>query len=235
MGNNNFWEKRRIFPSITTTYNSNWKEKIREAEELNLKEVCLFLTCLEKKEREEFYKMLKETEIEKSPLVHARSDMTKEELGYLKENYKVEAFNIHSQKEYPLIEDWGEFKQITYIENTSVFLEPEDIKEFAGVCLDISHLEYRKIIDPTLYKNFINIANNFYCGCNHISCAKDPELLKKGLPGEKLHYLESLSEMDYLKKYSSKYFSSIIAIELENSLREQLEVRDYVVELLKDK
>jgi hypothetical protein len=35
--------------------------------------------------------------------------------------------------------------------------------------------------------------------------------------------------MDYLKKYPKRYFSQFIAIELGNTIKQQLKVRDYIM------
>ena len=59
--------------------------------------------------------------------------------------------------------------------------------------------------------------------------------MQKGRVNYASHYLEDLSELDYLKKYPANYFSDFIAIELENSIKEQLEVKDYIIDLLKNK
>ena len=42
------------------------------------------------------------------------------------------------------------------------------------------------------------------------------------------HVLESFSEMDYLKNYPQEYFPEYMAIELENSLAEQLKIKEYL-------
>ncbi|GAI47580.1 unnamed protein product [marine sediment metagenome] len=70
-------------------------------------------------------------------------------------------------------------------------------------------------------------------GANHISVIK--KFIHPNERGELQyddHYLEDLSELNYLKKYPSNYFSSFIAIELENSIKEQLRARNYIIRLL---
>jgi len=231
---NNFFENREIFPSITTI-SSNWREKIEEVRKLGLKEVCLFLTCLDINERKELYGLLKKTKIERIPLVHLRSDMDSDELDYLRRNYQTEVFNTHTQRKHPFLHNLDKYRKIIYIENTSLPLNEEEVKNFAGVCLDISHLEISRISDRERYENDIEILEKYPCGCNHISAVKKIPVKKKNELKYDFHYLENLSDLDYLKRYPAKYFSSILAIELENPIEEQLKAKNYIIDLLKNK
>ncbi len=231
---NKFWDNRKIYPSITTT-EPIWKNQIKELKELGLKEFCLFLTCLDKKKREALYKILGELKIEKIPLIHIKEDMELGELDYLVKKYKPEAFNIHSQRQYPFNPSQAKYKDIIFIENSVVSLEEEELRAFAGVCLDLSHLEEARLLNPSLYQNYVEILKKFPCGCNHISAIKESPFKKDGELKYSCHYLAKLSELDYLKRFPREYFSSIIALELENTISQQLKARDYIIDLLKDK
>jgi len=48
---------KKILVTLTTT-NSSWREKIEEIKNLELKEIALFLTGLNRQEREECYRTL---------------------------------------------------------------------------------------------------------------------------------------------------------------------------------
>lgn len=233
--NSNFWKNRKIFPSITTITNSNWKKKVKEVQNLGLKEVCLFPTCLDEKERKELYQLLKKTKIEKVPLVHIKGDMVVEELDYLVKNYKVEALNIHSKHKHPIFHNYEKYKNIIYIEPLFSLLDEEEIKNYAGICLDFSHLENNRLLHPEVYENNIEIIGKYSCGCNHISPIKKFSSEEENKIKYDSHDLEDLSEFDYLKRYPASYFSSILAIEIENSIEEQLKVKDYIINLLRDK
>jgi len=226
----------KIFPTITTISKGLWRNKIEEVKKLKLKEVFLFLTALNKKERKQLYELLEKTEVEKIPFVHIRSDMEVSELDYLVENYQTKAFNLHTEKQYPFIYDYGKYKNIIYIENTVAFpLDEEEIKDFAGICLDLSHLENVRLLDIKSYKHNIKILNKYPIGCNHISAVRKQSFFEKNKIKYNCHYLQDLSELDYLKKYPANYFSDFMAIELENSIEEQLKVKDYIINLLKNK
>lgn len=232
---NGFWRNKRILPAITTI-GSRWREKITEVKKLRLKEICFFLTCLDDKERKEFYKLIKETKIKEVPFLHLRSDMKLWELDYFVENYGTQAFNIHSQAEYPLIHDYSRYKDIIYVENTHHSYDEEEIKNFGGICLDLAHLENSRILAKEKFEHNTKIIRKYPIGCNHISAIKKIAYTDEvGGANYSNHFLEDFSELDYLKKYPSFYFSSFIAIELENSITKQLEAKNYIIHLLKDK
>lgn len=220
----------QILPTITTITPGAWKDKVKEVKKLKLKEVALFPTCLNQKERKELYELLKETSIISIPIVHLRNDMAVQELDYLAKNYQTKVFNTHTRRERPFLYDYPKhYKKIIYIENTYEPLDEEEIKEFAGVCLDFSHLETDRILNPAQYRHNIKIIDKYGCGCNHVSAIKKESFRdKKNVLRHDSHHLEDLSELDYLKRYPLKYFSPLTALEFENSIKEQLKAIQYI-------
>lgn len=217
-------------PAITTIF--DWRDKIKEVKELGLEEVSLFLTCVDFKERQELYSLLKNTKISKVPFVHLRSDIAKDEMDYLIKNYRTEVFNTHTKREYPYSPDYEQYKNMTYIENTHEPFDEEELREFAGICLDFAHLENSKVFRQDMYEHNLKMIEKYGCGCSHISPAKNFSLFdkKKAYPKNwHPHILEDLSELDYLKNYPVKYFGKFAALEMENSIKEQLEAKDYII------
>ncbi|MDO8558752.1 MAG: hypothetical protein Q7R84_00260 [bacterium] len=223
----------KILPAITTIF--DWREKIEEVKSLGLEEVALFLTLVNFKERQEIFSLLKNTKI-KIPFVHLRSDMVKDEIDYLIRNYRTEAFNFHTKREFPYFSDYKRYRKMIYIENVYEPLDESEIKEFAGICLDLSHLDNDRLFRPDIYKHNIEMMEKYGCGCNHISPAEKPSFLdKRGVEYTKNqhpHFLKNLSELNYLKNYPKKYFGKFAALEMENSIKEQLEARDYIINML---
>lgn len=224
-----------ILPAVTTIF--DWRGKIKEVKELGLKEIGLFLTSVNLKERGELFALLKNTEIEKIPFVHLRSDSKKDEIDYLIKNYHTEVFNIHTKREFPYFPDYKDYRKMIYIENVYEPLDEKELREFAGICLDFSHLENSRFFYPILYKHNINMIEKYGCGCNHISPSKDTSILsRRGVKYPKNqhpHFLKALSELDYLKNYPAEYFGKFSALEMENSIKEQLEAKDYIINLFK--
>jgi len=226
----------QIFPTVTTITPGKWREKLAEVKKLKLREVCLFLTCLDKKEREEFYLLLKETSVERVPFVHMKNDMPPEELAFLIKTYKTEVFSTHSEKEFPLFYDCSRYKKVICIENTYEPLDEAEIKEFGGVCLDLSHLESDRILRPDVYRTNVEVLKKYPPKCSHISVIKKEAVFnEKSQKRMTTHCLKDLSELDYLKRYSMEYFGEIAAIELENTIEEQLKAKEYISILIKDK
>lgn len=225
----------KVLPSITSITHQ-WEEKLREVKNLKLKEVCLFLTCLEEKERERLYKLLAETSVEAVPFVHLRSDMPTKELDFLVKKYKTEAFNIHSEREFPVLCDHGKYKKIIYIENTYNTFDEEELKRYGGICLDFSHLDNDRILSPERYHQAEEALKKYPIGCCHISAMKREKSRDEcGELRYSSHHLADLSELDYLERYPLEYFAPLIAIELENSIEEQLKAKDYISTLIAGK
>ncbi|MDD3386675.1 MAG: hypothetical protein PHX92_01965 [Candidatus Pacebacteria bacterium] len=164
----------KIYPAITTRKDSNWRDKFREIDYLNLEEVAVFPTFLEKRERENLYQMIKDSSIKKIPLVHLREDMDIEELNFFAKKYHTQVFNTHSSMEYKIDPKWIiEYKELICIENTHKSpLSEEEIKKYGGICLDFSHLENTRMLELERYEKEQEIISKFGVKCNHISAIK---------------------------------------------------------------
>ncbi len=83
----------------------------------------------------------------------------------------------------------------------------------------------------------IGLAKKYKIGVNHISAIKAKSIVthdrfrNQDFYGYDSHWLDDLSEVDYVKKYSD-YLADIISLELENSLTRQLEVKKYLETIL---
>ncbi len=226
----------KIYPSITTVSRRHW-EKLKEVQELGLTEVCFFATGLTLKERKEFYPRLRKSSIKSIPLVHLKDDSELWELDFFIKNFQTRAFNCHLQEEYRLKNDLSQYKKQIFVENTFIPLKENEIKQFAGICIDFSHLEVMKICQPKIYRSNLELIKKYPCACAHISAAG--KIPPSGLLAEILshfpfikrllsaHFLWKNNQVDYLLKYKP-LFPPIMALELENCLRDQLKVIDYL-------
>jgi hypothetical protein len=225
--------KERIFPTITTI-SKNWPEKIKEVGKLGLEEVCFFPTCLNEKDRKKAYDLLKKTSVKEIPVVHIKEEMKPAELNYLVENYNTEAFTLHTPREYPLLYDYSKYRERLFIENVFHLFNEKELDYFGGICLDLSHLENERILHKEMFKNVKKMLEKYKIGCNHISAVKKTTHRNKRdhNPHFDSHYFKNLSEFDYLKKYPKNYFSDMIAIELENNIKEQLLAKKHILKIL---
>ena len=218
----------KIYPTITTV-NKKHLQKLREVFSLGIEQVCFFPTCLEIKEREKFYKLLERSPIKEIPFVHLRSDMQLWEMDFFVEKYHTKVFNCHSLAVHPLKNDLSKYRQYIFVENSLNFPDEKEMNLYAGLCLDFSHLEKTRQRDYKKYLQDIDRLKNYKCGCAHISAFfKLPSFVPKFISSHfSSHYLWRLSDVNYLIRYR-EFFPEIAAIELENSLKRQLEVINYL-------
>ncbi|MDD5098106.1 MAG: hypothetical protein PHD31_00045 [Candidatus Pacebacteria bacterium] len=226
----------KFLPTITTITGTKWKEKMKDVKDLRIEEIALFPTCLTKEQRKELYELIKQSYVKRIPFVHLRTDMDIEELEFLVKEYDTAVFNVHSEKEYPIPKEWlVRFKELICIENTHTPLDEKELKEFGGICLDFAHMENLRILEPVKYAKEMEILNKFPIRCNHISVIKkdfssvDEKQRKLAYDS---HFMDNVFELDYLKNYPVKYFSDYCAIELENSIPEQIEAIEYIKKIV---
>lgn len=232
---------KRILLGLTTITPGEWRNKVKEIDELGLKEMALFPTCLDLPRRQELYNLLEKTGLAEIPHVHIREEDTQGwEFDYLIKRYKTQVFNLHASEEAAAsIKRNRKHKNLIYVENR--FMD-DNLAEIAassgGVCLDLSHWEnYGFLKKYPGYAELPELLKKYKIGCNHISAIKPIKVpCHDQLSGRDYfdyadHNLTDLSELDYVKKYKN-YLADIISIELENPLRRQLEVKKYLEEIL---
>jgi hypothetical protein len=235
-----------VLPSITTHTReggNTWKEKLTEIEELGLREVALFVTGLDCEQRRELFSMLTETG-KRSPFqirfVHAVSSMEDWEFRFLHENFGTGAFNLHPYWDFPKEHELSpEVRAMIYIENCNPrrALAAEDLVGFAGVCLDISHLEDTRRNDQRGYAQVKKVIAASRLGANHISAVRSVAW-KESAPGWNQysdHIASSADCFNYLRNYDSSFFAEFCAIEVENSLAEQLVFRARIESIIAEK
>ena len=149
----------------------------------------------------------------------------------MSERWQAGFFNHHAPSSYPLENDISKYFSKLYIENTEVPLTDKELTGKAGICLDFSHLEDARLSAPKIFEQWLKACSKYPVGCGHISAvgqeswtSNDP----KDFPRYSQHAFKDLSEFDYLANYPLSLFPEIIAIELENSLEDQLKVKEYI-------
>lgn len=226
----------QVLPSITTTDNPDWRQQIAEISTFSLATVALFITGLDFEQRQECYRLLERIPNLTIPFVHARTDMDVPEFTYLINRFQTQLFNIHALQAYPLQHDYSLYADRILIENTYHFSPAPDLPRFGGLCLDLSHLEILRLFRPAAYYQLIQLTHTYPVPANHVSAINPKHIFidDSGQPHAN-HHLQQLSDLDYLRHFPARCFSSLIAIELTNSLSEQLRARDYVSSVLKAK
>ena len=233
----NFLEKREIFVTITTI-SDGWKKKIHDINKLGIEKVALFVTGLDynKIPKKQFFELIEKSCIKEIPFIHIYSNTSPDDIEYYKKKFKTTVFNIHSEREFPQKYDLSKYKKEIYLETlVKNSLKESEIEKYAGICIDISHMEIAKRSYSKVYEKNTKIIKKFKCGCNHISAYRENAIEKASRIKESSHYFTNLSQFDYLLNYPNNYFSNYLALELENDIEDQLKAKKYIIDLLKNK
>lgn len=205
----------------------DWRRAIYDTADLGLTRFALFLTMLEADERQECYALLRvrrRSHLFDIPFVHARCDMAPDEYRLLMGEFGTERFNLHAPRLRPL-PDGGlpqDIRRQTYIENVGQ-LTPQDLEGFAGLCLDLSHLEIVRRTFPEQMPALLDLIARQHIGANHVSAYS---FTGRQDGRDDRHHFTSLDEFAYLENYPSSHFGRFVAIELANPLASQFRVRD---------
>jgi hypothetical protein len=235
---------KKILLGLTTITKDEWKNKVKEIDELGINELALFPTCLNFNERKELYELLSRTRLVSIPHVHIREeDFTNDELQFLIDKYQTKVFNIHAnsrESSTAIIKKHQAYLNLFFVENLHELTEnfEEVVKQIGGLCLDLAHWEdYGYIRKYKGYEKLGKLAKKYKIGVNHISAIKSELVLfhekasGKDYYDYSSHLLGNLNELDYVKKYKD-YLADIISIELENSLKEQIQAKKYLEKIL---
>jgi hypothetical protein len=234
--------EKQVLVSVTTyhagtTPDHAWQGLLAEVAEYKLSQVALFLTGLDHKARAECYSVLRSLRRSQGlsiPFVHARADMQPEEYRWLSEKMGTKIFNLHAPTlDCPHIPLDPVLRRSICIENSGPFRRA-DLSGFAGVCLDLSHLEDARRRKPLEYLELVEILKEVAVCANHMSAVSDPARvpIQHGQMCFADHHLEAVSELDYAANYPAHYFGQYIALELVNPIGEQLTLAKRVEELI---
>jgi hypothetical protein len=217
---------KRIYPSITGFNNNDWQKQLDEVNELKLAEVAVFLSAFDKKERNHLYKFLLKSPIERVPLVHLRDDSDGTDIEFFVKNFRTEYFNIH-ERFFKTLNQWKGYWDKIYLEMNydNTVIKDVDIKKIAGFCIDFSHFK-TAIARGTEEASYIfSRKDNLKFICNHLN-GYDP------IKNEDKHTVTDLNDFDYLTTLPKYVFGNVIALEVYNSIKEQLGFKEYLVKLL---
>lgn len=214
----------RLYPSIVT-WNTNWRAAIDEVTRHKLTAVSLFLTTAFDDERKEIFDTLLDSTVESIPHVHIRNDMREDELDFLVENFGTRAMTLHYQY-LPEFVGSKHLKKIFVENNQEVdkIVDPSRLAEVGGACIDLSHYKEFSVHKLDIHKQTEDIVQRFHVGCNHISGVGPDDIQR--------HKISSTDELSYLAELPEYLFSDLLCLELQNTITEQLQYREYIADLL---
>lgn len=224
--------KKRISVSITGKKEKDWRDKLDEINDLKIKEVSLFLELYDKAQREKIYKALLDSKIKNIPLVHIRHDMTKDELKFLKNTYKTRYFTLHeiNFQQDDILKWKGFYKNLCLEMNFDDFVSKKvKVEKIDGFCVDLAHFKVgMEMLNKDFEYVFDKKENRKYFDCNHLN-GWNPKTNRD------MHTIHDLSNFDYLRTMPKLLFGKVIALETFNSIKEQLEFKKYLTNLLNEK
>lgn len=218
---------KRMTVGITGDKEWQWKSKLKELADFKITRASLFLERYTVTQRRKIYSKLLDSNISDIPLVHLKNDMTRDELSFLAKTYDP-YFTIHEDS-FDYFKKWRGFLSALYLEmnyNNSV-LSKVDVSRIGGFCIDLAHF---KAAEERWVKEFEYIFRRKkikkYFRCNHLSGYNFKN-------NEDTHTIKSPKSFDYLKTLPSFVFGDVIAIEVDNSIEEQLKCKEYIIKLFK--
>lgn len=228
-------KKRKNFSKIITVgitgyKDKQWRDKLKEIEKFKISRASLFLERFTKRQRDKIYRALLKSKIKEIPLVHIRNDMTRDELVFLAKNYNQPYFTIH-ESGFKYLDKWRGFHKNLYLEmNYDNYVSAKvKVEKIGGFCVDLAHFKAgeEKFSKDFEYVAFIAETKNKkkYFKCNHISgysFARNSDL----------HTPKNLKDFDYLKTLPEFLFGDVMAIEVDNSIAEQLKFKEYISKIL---
>ncbi len=222
--------EKRLLVGITGRWETDWQNKLEEIKKLKIKECSLFLERFDDFQRKKIYKSLLDSCVKKLPLVHIKNAMEKEELEFLEKNFKPECYTIH-ETGFNFLQKWKGFYKKMFLEMDISNYIPEnvDIKKIGGFCVDLSHF---KTALTGLLKEFEYTEKRKsikkYFICNHLNGYSFEDNRHK-------HTIDGLKDFDYLKTLPKFVFGKYIALEMENSVKEQLKFKKYLIGILSER
>ena len=218
--------EKRILLGITGTKSKDWQHKLNDLNKFKIQEAALFLERFNEAQRKRIYRALLDSSIKKIPLCHIKNDMEIEELVFLESKFKTKYFTIH-ESSFAFLKKWPGFQKKLYLEmDTNNYVSQRVmVEKIGGFCVDLSHFKIAltNFTEEFDYTYFRKEKANF--ACNHLN----------GYWEEKntdLHTVKSLKDFEYLKTLPKFVFGKVIALEMENSILQQLRFKKHLIKLL---
>lgn len=224
---------KSLLVGLTGWTDKHWKGKLEEINKRNIKEIALFLEMFRSQhQRNKIYKALQNSGVKKIPFAHIRNDMTGQELNFLKQNFGTTHFSIHeSSFQHDNLKKWNGFHKQLYLEMNIDNKIPKkvNIKKIGGFCIDLSHFMCEMKKHTAEYDFVMKMKKHReYFGCNHINGYSYKKM-------SDMHTIKSLNNFNYLKELPGFLFTGIIAMEMFNSIEEQLRFKKHLAKMLNNK
>ncbi|MFA5051920.1 MAG: hypothetical protein WC544_02550 [Patescibacteria group bacterium] len=215
---------KKLLISVTGHTRHDWKNKLREISKYHLKEIALFLEAFPPKERTGLLPALEASEVQAIPLVHLRDDTSREEIKMLKKRFKTKFFTIHeSHFSKKILSRWRGFHKYLCLEmnaDNSV-ASSVHVDAIGGFCIDCAHFKIEVSKQDDEYRYIIEHLKKSPAICNHISGYSYAR-------NKDVHTPHQIRNFNYLTTLPKSLFGRILAIEIYNSITDQLTYAQYI-------
>ena len=219
--------EQRICVSLTGLEDKDWQSKLDEINSLGLDTVALILESFSKKQRQLIYEALEDSSVKHVPLIHLKNDMSREELEFLCDRFKSKYLTIHEDS-FKIIEKWHGHYQNLFLEFNFDDYVAQNVKveKIGGFCVDLAHFKAAEEKWSKEFEYTIQRRNNKdIFACNHLSGYSAARNADE-------HDPKSIKDFEYLKTLPDFVFGKVIALEVYNSIKEQLEFKKQIIKLL---
>lgn len=219
---------KKLLIGLTGRTDREWQSKLKEINQFKITEIALFLEFYRKRQREKIYQALLKSKIKKIPQVHLRNDIERGELEFLTKTYKPACFTIH-ESSFRVLNNWKGFYKKLFLEmNYDNFISNLiKVDKIGGFCVDLSHFKASEKKFSKEFKYIIKRKNaSKYFICNHLNGYSYRN-------NTDLHIVKSLKDFNYLKSLPKFLFGKYIAIEVFNSIVDQIIFKKHLINLLK--
>lgn len=227
-----------VLVGIVARPESDWRGALSSLPGLDIKEFALFLAGLDFESRRELYRMLDAAPLLTIPYVQLAADTKDWELPYLAEKFGTAVFSLAAAAATDqLMASFGASHPPILLENPEKSAVPAVFSDeiigssgAAGICLDTGALERNRLRDKKNYQAVIAALDHNSVGAAFVTPVAEYRFQEIFSRPQRL---SSLSQLHYLQHFPTAYLSKIVALKLDNSLEEQLEVRAYLVSILR--
>ncbi len=225
---------RNILLSISCSSSSPWRNDLEKIRESQLQECALFLNELHIDERRELYKVLETLRGLVIPFVRLASDMEAWEFDFLTATCKTSIFSCPAEPKFmSQIVSFPKYKPFISLENPmrdshkALFTDEALTRnEFSGVCLNLAILERDRRRNKKKYNSSIHTLDHHPLIATLLSPL--PSAWFRRLLSFHSRRLTTLSDLQYIRHIPSNQLAATLVIASENTLDEQLEIKEYI-------
>ncbi|MFA5184690.1 MAG: hypothetical protein WC456_04180 [Patescibacteria group bacterium] len=221
------YTEKNVLVSIAGLGAKNIISRIKEADRNRVTRIALFLTQVSARERRLIYQALLNSQIKEVPFVHLRNDMSAKEVDFLEQHFRPRYYNMHV-KGFGHLSKWSMIRKKIYLEFGG---RPRPMPVFrlariGGLCVDLAHYKMGETYNSEAFKyQWTRRHQSRLFRCNHLN-GYDPKA------NSCIHHPRRWTDFIYLEKLPKFVFGELIALEMENPIKEQLAWRKKILRLL---